>query len=136
MGVVCGLPPVPTPWAEVTPTRSFTIEVTDGSRVGEVLPPAGTVSPLQTARPLDRVPPLLADPNVVLTGTRSLIPTPVASALPTLRTLMVYVRSLPGPTGTPLSTVDTTRAGEAFGLAVVNAPRPCVPAARVRCDGS
>src|SRR5207245_9335368 len=45
-------------------------------------------------------------------------------------------RSRPGPAGTPASDGDTTRAGLGVGLVVVNAPRPWVPAASSRCDGS
>ena len=38
---------------------------------------------------------------------------------------------LPGPTGTPVSDVDSTRAGSRVGSLVVNAPRPWVPAAEL-----
>src|SRR3954452_11554774 len=83
IGVVSGLPDVAAPCADVTSIRSFTIDVVPlGSdeaiftvNVTEVPPPAGTTRPLQLTRPLASVPPLLADTNDVLTGSRSVTAT-------------------------------------------------------------
>ena len=69
-------------------------------------------------------------------GTGSLSVTFVAGALPRFRSVSVYVRLLPDPIGVPVSAPESSRAGAGVGSCIVNAPRPCVPAASVRCDGS
>src|SRR6185436_16559063 len=102
----------------------------------DVLPPAGTVRFDHVTVPLEFVPPLSADTKVVLAGTGSVIVTPVAFALPMFFTVSVYVTLLEGPTGVPASTFERTSAGTVPESWMLKAPRPCVPAARSRCDGS
>ena len=54
-----------------------------------MLPPAGTVSPVHVTLPVGSVPPSSADTKVVLSGTGSVMVTPVAAALPMFFTVIV-----------------------------------------------
>src|SRR6185503_3734749 len=140
-----GEPVVNGPWADVALIPSLMIDVTCFFSASTmltvkctvVLPPAATERLDHVTVPPTFVPPPSAETNVVFAGTGSVIVTPVAAALPMFLSVSVYVTSLEGPTGLPASTFESTSAGTgALGSEILNAPRPWVPAAMSRCDGS
>src|SRR4029079_13215777 len=97
IGVIVGLPVVPGPSAEVTTIPSLVIALILFFRaaamltwnVRSTLAPAARLMPLQVTLPPPDVPPWPADENVVLAGIGSLTVTPVAAALPMLRSVIV-----------------------------------------------
>ena len=101
-----------------------------------MLPPAGTDLPDHVTLPPPPEPPSWAETKLVLAGIGSVMVTPVASALPMLRSVIVYLRLLPGPTGTPASAFEMTSAGDLIDASMRYAPLPCVPPARIPFDGS
>src|SRR2546425_4138876 len=127
IGVMCGEPVVNGPWADVAFSPSLTMLLTFFFRASamltvsctDVLPPLVTVRFVQATVPLMFAPPLLAETNVVFAGTGSVRVTPVASALPMFRSVIVYVTLLDGPTGLPASTFERTRAGTAAVLSPI-----------------
>ena len=96
MGVTTGEPEVDGPCADVAPYPSSTMEATPAFRSGSILtvrwtvtlPADGTDSPDHLTVPPTFAPPLSADTKLVLAGIGSLIVTPVAAALPMLRSLI------------------------------------------------
>ena len=105
IGVTNGEPVAPKPPAAVTVKPSLTIEVTFFFRASAMLtvkctvalPPAGTDRPVHVTvlssflpfPPSDRVPPLSAETNDVLSGTGSVTVTSVAAAFPMFLTVIV-----------------------------------------------
>ena len=98
MASCAGCPSSSGPPADVTVMPSLTIAVSRRVERGvdvtvkcsAMLPPAGTVRSVQRhVAAAESVPPSPADTNAVWSGTGSLTVTPVASALPTLRTVIV-----------------------------------------------
>jgi hypothetical protein len=95
--VTVGEPVVNGPSADVAFSRSLVIEVTCflsasamlSFSVTSALALGAMLSPDHVTRPWANVPPLSADRKLVLSGSGSVIVTPVASALPTFRSLIV-----------------------------------------------
>jgi hypothetical protein len=88
--VTNGDPVVKNPPSAVAFMPSFTIAVTSffsalamlTVKCNVMLPPAGTVLPDHVTVPAEFVPPSAAETKLVLSGTGSVIVTPVAAALP------------------------------------------------------
>ncbi len=144
IGVTNGEPVVKNPLSASALKPSLTIDFTlffralaiETVNVRVMLPPAAMLTAGQVTLPLPNVPPSDADTNVVFAGTGSVSTTLLAVALPSFRSVIVYCRLEDGPTGTPASTFESTSAGDVVVSIILNAPRPCVPAASTRWDES
>src|SRR6266851_2843165 len=97
IGVTVGEPLVDGPSADVALKPSSTIDVVFDFNPGSIntrrctamLPPAAIDKPVHVAVPPALVPPLPAKTKLVFAGTGSVTVTPVAAALPMLRTVIV-----------------------------------------------
>src|SRR5207249_91728 len=101
-------------WVMPAPTVGLTARVT--VRVTDA--PAARFPIDQTTAPPERLPPPLADENEVFAGSGSDRVTPVASWVPALVTVIVYVTDPPGDTRAPPSVLVTTKSGAALRVSV------------------